>query len=112
MGLLYGTHLGNPHGLTHMGPMPNPVALPIWVAHMGPISACLLGCCPWTIIWCDHARIQEVLSERGCTTLTFLLVDEGKEDPNTSISISGLSWAPRETSFKWCFACVPIMAQH
>ena len=31
------------YGLTHMGPMPNPVALPIWVAHMGPIKACLLG---------------------------------------------------------------------
>ena len=43
MGLLYGTHIGpiwatciwaNP---THMGPMRNPVVLPIWVAHMGPI---------------------------------------------------------------------------
>ena len=22
------------YGLTHMGPMPNPVALPIWVAHI------------------------------------------------------------------------------
>ena len=35
---------GHPaYGLTYMGPMPNPVALPIWVAHMGPIYACLLG---------------------------------------------------------------------
>ena len=31
------------YGITHMGPMRSPVALPIWVAHMGPIYACLLG---------------------------------------------------------------------
>ena len=29
------------YGLTHWGPMRNQVALPIWVAHMGPIYACL-----------------------------------------------------------------------
>ena len=26
------------YGLTHMGSMWNPAALPIWVAHMGPIK--------------------------------------------------------------------------
>ena len=41
-------HIWDPSGqpayrLTHMGPMRNPVALPIWEAHMGPIWACLLG---------------------------------------------------------------------
>ena len=31
------------YGITHMGPMRNLVALPIRVAHMCPIEACLLG---------------------------------------------------------------------
>ena len=51
MGLLYGTHMGpiwatriwaNPYG-THAKPGCTPHMGPIWVAHMGPIKACLLG---------------------------------------------------------------------
>ena len=51
---------------------------------------------------------------RGGLTLTgflclFLLVDEGREDSNTTIS--GSSWARQRTPFKWRFAGVPMMAK-
>ena len=34
----------NAYGITLMIPMRNPVALPIWVAHMGPIVCIFAGC--------------------------------------------------------------------
>ena len=45
-----------------------------------------------------HTRIQKVLSE-GFNFNNVFLVDEGREDPNTTI-------------FKWRFAGVPMMAQN
>ena len=32
------------YGLTHMGPMPNPFALPIWVAKYGTHKGMFAGC--------------------------------------------------------------------
>ena len=54
---------------------------------------------------------------RGGPTLTaffyfifFLLVDEGRKDPNTSIS--GPSSARQQNAIKWHFAGMPMLAQH
>ena len=48
---------------------------------------------------------------RGGSTLTvFFLIDDGREDPNTSIS--GPSLAVSKTPFKWHFTGMPLMAQH
>ena len=52
---------------------------------------------------------------RGGPTLTifivvvFILVDEGREDPSTTIS--GPSSARQRNAIKWHFAGVPMMAQ-
>ena len=40
----------------------------------------------------------------------FFLVDEGRDDPNTTIS--GPTSARQQTSLKWSFTVVPLMAQH
>ena len=53
---------------------------------------------------------------RGGPTLTtfffllFFLVDEGREDPSTTIS--GPSSARQRNAIKWRFAGVPKMAKH
>ena len=51
---------------------------------------------------------------RGCQTLTFLfvfvLVDEGRKDPNTTKS--GPSSAREQNVIKWCLAGVALMGQH
>ena len=52
---------------------------------------------------------------RGGPTLTiffiyFLLVEEGRGDPSTTIS--GPSSAHQQNAIKWRFAGVPMMAQH
>ena len=41
----------------------------------------------------------------------FLIVDDGREDPNTTIC-GRYHWPASETPFKWRFAGVPLMAQH
>ena len=53
--------------------------------------------------------------DRGGPTLTtffvvVFLVDEGREDPNTTKV--GHHRPASETSFKWRFAGLPMMAQH
>ena len=48
---------------------------------------------------------------KGCPTSNFdnfFVVDEGREDPNTTIS--GPSSARQRNTIKWCFAGVPMMA--
>ena len=56
-----------------------------------------------------HLSIQKILSE-GLNFDNFYLVDEGKEDPNTTIS--GSSSARQRNAISWRFAGVPMMAQH
>ena len=51
-----------------------------------------------------HARIQKILSEEAQLWQRFILVDEGREDPNTTES--GL------LSLKLRFTGGPKMAQH
>ena len=46
----------------------------------------------------------------GPTLTTSIFVDEGREDPSTTIS--GLSSARQQNAIKWRFAGVPIMVQH
>ena len=52
----------------------------------------------------DLARIQKVMSG-GVQFLFVFLVDEGSEDPNTTISGCAM-----ETPFKWRLAGVSMMA--
>ena len=56
-----------------------------------------------------YARIQKVLSEWVLLWQRFL-VGEGREDPNTTIS--GPASVRQRNAIKWCFAGVPMMAQH
>ena len=51
----------------------------------------------------------ESLSE-GANFDGFFLFDEGREDPNNTIS--GQSSAHQRNTIKWLFAGVPMMAQH
>ena len=53
---------------------------------------------------------SRMFCQRGVTLTYAFLVDEGREDPNTTIS--GPALAPSKTLFKWHFAGVPMMAQH
>ena len=55
----------------------------------------------------NHARIEKVLSDG---VQLFTLVDERREDPNTTIS--GPSLARQQNAIKWHFAGVLMMAQH
>ena len=48
---------------------------------------------------------------REGSTLTTFLVDEGKEDPNTTLKEDHY-WPTRETPFKWHFAGWPRMVEH
>ena len=48
--------------------------------------------------------------KRGSNYDNVFLVDEGREDPNTTIS--GHHWPASKTPFKWRFAGMPMMAQH
>ena len=57
----------------------------------------------------DHARIQKVMSG-GSNCEFFFLIDEGREDPNTTLS--GPSSALQRNAIKWRFAGVLVMAQH
>ena len=58
--------------------------------------------------------IQIVLSGVGPTVtfICFVLVDEGRKDPNTCTTISGPSSTPSKMPFKWRFPGVLVMAQH
>ena len=47
---------------------------------------------------------------RRGSNFDFFLVDEGREDPSTSIS--GPSSAYKQNAIKWRFAGMPMMAQH
>ena len=46
--------------------------------------------------------------QRGSNFDTFFLVDEGREDPSTTVS--GPSSAHQKNAIKWRFAGVPMMA--
>ena len=53
--------MGLLHGLTHMGPMWNPVVLPLWVAHMGADIGS-----PWVLeIWREGIFIFRELGSTG-----------------------------------------------
>ena len=61
-----------------------------------------------------HARIKK-FCQRGSNFdnvffVLFFLIDEGREDPSTTIS--GPSSARQRNAIKWRFAGVLIMAQH
>ena len=54
---------------------------------------------------------SECFVRKGSTLTTFFLVDEGREDPNTTLKV-GHHWPSSKTPFNWRFAGWPMMAQH
>ena len=55
----------------------------------------------------DDGLTDPEFCKRGSNLTTFFLVDEGREDPNTTIS--GPSSARQQNAIKWLFARVLIM---
>ena len=57
-----------------------------------------------------HMRESRKFCQRGPNLITFFLVDEGIEDPNTFIN--GPPSTRQQLPFKWCFPGGPMIAQH
>ena len=57
-----------------------------------------------------YMRGSRKFCQRGSNLDIVFLVDEGREDPSTTIS--GLSMARQRNAIKWRFAGVLMMAQH
>ena len=66
-----------------------------WVWHAGSRASC---------------TDPESNARGGPTLTTFFLVDEGRDDPNTTIS--GPTSARKQMPLKWRFTVVPLTAQH
>ena len=61
-------------------------------------------------MWDEFMRGSRKFCQRGPNFDVIFLVDEGREDPSTTIS--GSSSARQRNAIKWRFAGVPMMAQH
>ena len=77
-----------------------------------PQEACII-LCQINVLKINQLRCTYARSKKFCqrTTLliSFFLLDEGREDPNTTIS-GRISERQRNTIFEWRFAGVPMIA--